>query len=286
MGYEITITREAGCWDDETAGRPLLEFQPEIVHTVLKADPTLEFEPGKKDPRYGTVIFIGNPNPEEIENGESAIWFDPWGFTAKNPSENLMEKMLELAIKLNACMIDDNDQTYFLNKDGKLDAYFEIRDDLFIIGDKGTHYDVHNNGKLKNLNLLPDYLAENFMSFSEDIRKKLLKKAMPPAGPVQIYGPVSCSCSEFAKFYETNNREFVVVYYEAFLGLVSGWNYANKDTPEKLIPLPEDNEAVTNEDIVFLYGYCKSFPRNKFVLACCALMTMRSGKTLKVPHFI
>ncbi|KXV69975.1 hypothetical protein AD951_04270 [Acetobacter malorum] len=286
MSFTVNITREAGCWDDEVAGRPLLQFQPHIVHAVIDADPTLAFEPDKKDPRYGVVIYVGNPVREEYENGESAIWFEPWGFTAQRPSDTLMEKMLELSIKLNAYMIDDHDQTYFLNKEGKLDAYFELRDDLFIIGDKGTHYEVHNSGELKNLNLIPDYMSENFTSFSEAVRKKFLKTEPLPAGQVRLYGPVSSPCAEFVKFYEKNNRQLVVVYYEAFLGLISGWNFANQDNHEKRIPIPEENESTTNEDIVFLYGYCRSFPRNKFVLACCALMSMRSGKTLKTPKFI
>lgn len=98
-------------------------------------------------------------------------------------------------------------------------------------------------------------------------------------------GPVSTPCAHFVKFYEQNNREFVVVYYEACLAFVSGWNFIHKNNPEKRIPLGKDNEAITNEDIVFLYGYCKSFPRNKFALACCALMNMRSGKIHKVPRF-
>lgn len=286
MGYTIKIMREPGFWEDEDAGRPLLQMRPEVVHAVIKADPTLEFVPDTRGSDYGDIVYIGNPNPEEVEDDASVIWFNRCYLTAKYPSTFLMQKMLELSLKLNAHMIGDNGEFYYFNKDGELYASDGDRDTSFIIGDKGTRYDVMYDGKLKNPNLLPDYLAENSASFEDAIRKKIEKKAQLPAGQVRLYGPVSSLCSEFAKFYETNNREFVVVYYEAFLGLVSGWNYANKDTPEKLIPLPEDNEAVTNEDIVFLYGYCKSFPRNKFVLACCALMTMRSGKTLKIPKFI
>lgn len=286
MAFTFSVSREPGYFTEESAGRPLLKFQPKTVHTVIDADPTLTFEPDEKNPQYGTIIYSGNPKREEFEKGESAICFDDGTLSAKNPSDALVKKMLDLSVRLNAYLLDDGSLVSFCNSDGVMAHHPELKDDFIIIGDKGTHYAINTIGQLKELNLIPDYLAENFASFSEEARKNFIKKAPVPSGCVPVYGPTAAPCSTFVKFYEENNREFVVVYYEACLGFISGWNFANKDNPENLIPFPENIEAMTNEDILFLYGYCKSFPRTRFALACCAFMKMRSGKALKIPNFI
>ena len=101
MGYEVHITRA----DDWTLSQqhPILEKEwLEVVHS----DPTLQvseedFLGDGTDQGHRAVVWLAHP-------GKPQFWYGNGMVTKKHPDEPTLAKMVEIAQRLNARVIDDD----------------------------------------------------------------------------------------------------------------------------------------------------------------------------------
>lgn len=108
MGYDLHITR-AGSWLDADTS-PISESE---WHHAVAQDPSLllsaedyyEAKDGKGGVvRTAAVLWEHDP--------DVAFWFDRSEITAKNPKDDAIVKLLELASRLTARVLGDNDEEY------------------------------------------------------------------------------------------------------------------------------------------------------------------------------
>ncbi len=113
MGYDLRITRAPGFWaETESGGINIEEWM-----RVVEADPELSLEDG----RMGFAGWLGPsryPDP----------WFDWWrrSIKTKNPDPPMVEKMLQIASRLDARVQGDDGEIYLshggVEKDGVVDT--------------------------------------------------------------------------------------------------------------------------------------------------------------------
>ena len=108
MGYNLYITR-AGSWLDRTE-TPIGEAE---WSAVVDADPTLELsmtdyyerKVNSRIERIRAVIWMTHPQLV-------AFWFYDGAVTLKNPDNATIRKMVELAHKLNARVLGEENEEY------------------------------------------------------------------------------------------------------------------------------------------------------------------------------
>ncbi|OUJ01980.1 hypothetical protein [Acetobacter cibinongensis] len=272
MGYDVSISREPHPWLD--AARPLLLFRPEVVRRIVEEDPELQFIPDKNNTGFGDILYLTGQDAQDVDCNQEGLWFKPDGLTAKYPSEALMKKMAQLAVKLNAHMVGDNDEHYFLDENDDLQSEDDPELGLCVIGDAGRRYQLTIDGLLKNLNELPEYLAENIESFSKEEREKfnIVHKKKDNSG--RIYGLGATKCDAYAKAYDAKNNYIVSLFYTYYQGVVSAFNYLNDDKPKDIVY--EKNDRPTfGQNLLFLLEYCRKCPEHSFISACMALISLQ-----------
>jgi hypothetical protein len=111
MGYEVYITRARHSWD--TAKRPISKARWDAV---VAADPSLEVSSEDwvewRTKRGGTersyaVIWTGHPEQRDI-----AFWFTDGAISTKGPDDSTIEKMVELAERLGARVLGEENEAY------------------------------------------------------------------------------------------------------------------------------------------------------------------------------
>ncbi|HZH30477.1 MAG TPA: hypothetical protein VEY11_06915 [Pyrinomonadaceae bacterium] len=108
MGYDLYITR-APSWL-ETEEYPISESEWKVV---VAADPSLsvsedfwfERSKGESVERIKAVIWDGHP--ERVP-----FWFYDGAISAKNPDDETIEKMVEIAEKLRAHVLGEEDEEH------------------------------------------------------------------------------------------------------------------------------------------------------------------------------
>jgi hypothetical protein len=113
MGYDLHITR-SGSWLDADAN-PISEAE---WHEAVAKDPSLllstEDYYEAKDANGGivrTAAVVWDRDPDV------AFWFERSEVTAKNPKDDTIVKLLELASRLNARLLGDEDEEYLPSDD-------------------------------------------------------------------------------------------------------------------------------------------------------------------------
>lgn len=113
MGYDLHIIRSKNTWDSRN--NPIsVEDWLQIVETdpELKAIDKLV----GKNPITGREIIISMPNSAEWEHCEDKckvpFHYLNGGISVSNPDEVVIKKMKEIAIRLNAYVIGDEQEEY------------------------------------------------------------------------------------------------------------------------------------------------------------------------------
>lgn len=280
MCYNIIISREPRSWREP--GRPLLLFRPETVRRIIAADPEFHFIPSKDNTGFGTIHFIGDSNNQDIDIIKKELCFTGSGLIVTSPSETLMKKLALLATKLQAHLQGYNGEHYFLDENGEIGHNDTPDFGLYIIGDTGHRYELTGDGFLKNLNQIPDYLAENMRSFSERDQEKfnLVRNRNDTSG--KIYGFGGERCEAFTQASDSQDHYRIAIFYTWFQGVVSALNYLSEDKNEEIVY--ERKDPVTlDQNISLLLGYCRRYPQRSFMSACLALTSMRrNGVTSEI----
>jgi hypothetical protein len=105
MGYEVHITR-AEDWT-ESADYPISESEwLKVVHS----DPSLHISD------EGTVLWLDHPDKP---SDKPQFWYADGMITKKHPDECTLQKMAEIADRLNARVIDDDGAEYGEEEDAE-----------------------------------------------------------------------------------------------------------------------------------------------------------------------
>ncbi|MEX1827166.1 hypothetical protein [Luteibacter sp. CQ10] len=120
MGYDIHITRKTHWFDDEGPTISMEEWKAYIASDPeLRLDGYAETTVGN-----GAVLRVKNEGmavwTAYSKDNTAWIWLDSSGIVAKNPDNEILRKMFQIAQMLGARVVGDDDEEY--DADGEMVA--------------------------------------------------------------------------------------------------------------------------------------------------------------------